>query len=151
LPGSHLLFEWIGAGFQMRPFNSRLFPAGAGAIFVPDASHVGILVERVDGLEDIRIRIETSEADWETALPGVRGPALILPLGQLVYLDMTGIVVRNPDGTEVRIPGQISRRCSLAQMGAGWVGVTDHANGSQYPVRVTAGREGFYGLPEVGQ
>ena len=152
LPGSHLLFEWISRGFQMLPFNSRLFPAGAvRAIFAPDAAHVGVLVERADGMEDIRILLATGEADSEAALPGVRRAVLILPTGQLIYTEMTGVVVRNADGSEVHIPGQISRRCSLAQMGAGWVGVTDPASGSQYALRVTAGREGFYVLPEVSQ
>jgi hypothetical protein len=152
LPGSHLLFEWIGAGFQMVPVNSRLFPAGAvRAIFAPDAAHVGLLVERLDGLQDIRILLDTGEADSEAAIPGVRGAVLILPAGQLIYTEMTGVVVRNADGVEVHIPGQISVHCSLAQMGAGWVEVTDHASSSRFAVRVNAGREGFFALPEVSQ
>lgn len=152
LPGAHLLFEWTGTGFQMVPFNSALFPAGAArAIFAPDAAHVGVLVERVDGLKDVRILLATGDADSEAAIAGVRGPALFLSSGELVYTDMNGLVVRNPDGAEAHILGQISRHCRLAQMGAGWVEVADSSTGSQYAVRVTAGREGFYALPEVSQ
>lgn len=150
LPTEQLLLKWTGAGFQTVSLNSVLFPAGAvQAIFAPDASHVGMLVQRVDGLMDIRVRVATGDVDSQTVISGVRTPALILSSGELIHTDRNGIVVRRADGTEVNILGQMPARFSLAQMGAGWIALTDSSSGAQYAVRVTTGREGFYCLPAI--
>jgi len=150
LPSAHLLLEWEGTGFQILPFNSGLFPPDSvRAIFAPDSSHVGVLVQRANGLTDIRVPIATGEEDSDTVVPGVRGPAIVLSTGQLIYADPTGVMLRNPDGTEVHILGSIPAHFSLAQIGAAWVQLTDTSSGSQYAIRVAPGREGFYSLPEV--
>jgi|SRR5271165_82661 len=150
LPDPHLLLEWLGSTFQIVPFNAGLFPSRAvRAIFAPDPSHVGILVQRVNGLTDIRVPVATGQEDSQTVLPGVRGPALVLSTGQLIYADSNGIVVRNADGTEVHVLGSIPAHFSLAQIGTAWVQLTDTSSGSQYAIRVAPGREGFYSLPEV--
>jgi hypothetical protein len=152
LASARLLFEWVGAGFQMLAFDSRLFPAGAVCgIFAPDAAHVGFLVQRVNGLRDIRVLIETGQADSQVALAGVTAPALMLASGELVYADANGIAIRKTDASELHIHAQLPARFSFVQMGAGWVGLGDSSSGAQYAIRVAAGREAFYQLPQVDQ
>jgi hypothetical protein len=152
LPAAHLLLQWTGTTFQMVPFNSGLFPAGSvRAIFTADYAHVGILVQRVDGLWDIRIQIRTGESDSQTVLSGVHGPALVMSSGELIFTRASAIVIRKTDGSEVHLAAELPSSFSLAQMGAGWAILTDSSTGAQLAVRVTAGRESVYSLPKASR
>jgi hypothetical protein len=149
---AHLLYEWSGTGFQTVPFDAQLFPpAAVRAIFAPDAAHVGFLVQRVDGLRDIRVLTETGEADSQAALAGVTAPALILNSGELVYTCANGIVIRRADASEIHIPAQFPVGISLSQMGTGWAVLTNLTTGANFALRTTPGRESLYLLPEVSQ
>ncbi len=149
---AHLLFQWQGAGFQVLPFDAQLFPAGAvRSVFAPDAAHVGFLVQRIDGLLDIRVLIETGQADSQTSLAGVSEPALMLASGELVYADANGIAIRRPGVTEIHLSAHLPVSFSLAQMGDGWVALTNLSGGARFAVHTTVGRESFYSLPQVSQ
>jgi hypothetical protein len=76
---------------------------------------------------------------------------LALALGELVFSDAGGIVLRNPDGSEVHIAAQLPAKFSLQQMDGGWVQLSDLGAPRRFAIRVVAGREGFYQLPEAGQ
>jgi hypothetical protein len=149
---SHLLYRWQGTGFQTLPFDSDLFPAGAvRSIFAPDAAQVGFLVQRMDGLREIRVLIETGQAGFETPLAGVGAPALMLASGELVYAGANGIGIRRPDGSEIHVGAHLPISFSLTQMGEGWVAVSDLLTGAQFALRTTPGREGLFSLPQVSQ
>ena len=152
LPGPNLLFAWYGAGFQMLPFDCQLFPAAAVVgISAPDAAHVVFLVQAGDGLQEISVLTETSQAESQTALPGIAAPALRLASGALVYTDGKGIVIRAADSSEVHLDGQLPPGFSLAPMGADWLELSDLSSTARFAIRVTAGREALYSLPEVDQ
>ncbi len=136
----------------MVPFDCQLFPPSAVlAISAPDRGHVAFLIQRDHGLGEVRVLIETGEADSQEALPGVDAPALRLSSGELIYTDANGIVIRKADATEIHLNAQLPASFSLAQMGAGWVELSDLASSARFAIRVTPGRERLYFLPEVSQ
>jgi len=152
LESVNLLFEWCGSGFQMVRFDGNLFLADSVlSIFAPDALHVGFLVRRGGDLLDVRIAVDSGESDSQATINGVTAPALILASGDIVYADADGLVIRRADASEVHLNAQLPSGFSLAQMGAGWVALTDFGSGAQFAVRVTPGREGIYTLPGVNQ
>lgn len=152
LANSNLLFQWYGTGFQMVPFDCQLFPSSAVvAISAPDRWHVAFLIQRDHGLGEVRVLIETGESDSQSALPGVRAPALRLSSGELIYTDANGIVIRRAEATEIHLNAQLPASFALAQMGAGWVELSDLASSARFAIRVTPGHEGLYFLPEVSQ
>ena len=152
LLGPNLLFQWYGRGFQMIPFDCRLFPASAVlGISAPDAAHVVFLIQNDNGLQEIRVLVESGELDSQTALPGVNAPALRLATSELVYADANGLVIRKTDASEVHLNALLPANFSLAQMGADWAELSDVASTARFAIRVTPGHEGFYALPEVSQ
>lgn len=152
LPGANLLFEWSGTGFQMVPFDCQLFPPSAVVgISAPDRWHVAFLIQRDQSPWEIRVAIETGESDSQAALTGVNTPAMKLPSGELVYTDSNGIVIRKADASEIHLSAQLPASFSLAQMGAGWVELSDLGSSARFAIHVTPGRESFYFLPEVSQ
>ena len=152
LPSANLLFEWYGTGFQMVPFDCQLFPPSAVvAISAPDRGHAAFLIQRDHGLGEIRVLIESGESDSQEVLPGVSAPAMKLSSGELIYADANGMVIRKADATEIHLSTQLPASFSFAQMGAGWVELSDLASSARSAVRVTPGHEGLYLLPEVSQ
>jgi hypothetical protein len=151
-PSVNLLLLWNGGSFQLVLYDWGAFPANAvRAIASPDPEHAAILVQRDDGLWDLRILLATGDMDSQAALPGVNAPALMLPDGDIVYSDAKGIVVRRPDASEAHLGARLPAVYSLQQMGDGWVQLRDLGGCAQFAVRVKAGREAFYALPEVHQ
>jgi len=152
LPSANLLLEWYGSGFQMVPFDCQFFPASAVmAISAPDRGHVAFLIQRDHGLGEARALIESGGFDSQEALPGVHAPALRLASGELIYADANGIVIRKADATEIHLSAQLPASFAFAQMGAGWVELSDLASNARSALRGTPGREGLYFLPEVSQ
>jgi len=152
LASANLLFEWYGTGFQMVPFDCQLFPPSAVVgISAPDRWHVAFLIQRDHGPWEIRVLIETGESDSQALLTGVNTPALRLASGELVYTDANGIVIRKADATEIHLNAQLPGSFSLAQMGAGWVELSDLGSSARFAIRITPGRESLYFLPEVNQ
>jgi hypothetical protein len=151
-PNKNLLLLWNGGGFQLVLFDWNAFPASAvRSIALPDPYHVSAIIQRDDGLWDVRMLLATGEVDSRAALPGVNAPALMLPTADLVYAGATGLVVRRLDGTETRIDAQLPANFSLQQMGDGWVQVRDLDGCPQLALRVTPSREGLFVLPGEDQ
>ena len=152
LASANLLFAWYGTVFQMVPFDCQLFPPSAVVgISAPDRGHVAFLIKRDHRPWEIRVLVETGASDSQAALTGANTPALRLASGELVYADANGIVIRKADATEIHLNAQLPLSFSFAQMGAGWVALSDLGSSARFAIRVTPGRESLYFLPEVSQ
>jgi hypothetical protein len=121
------------------------------SVALPDSYHAALIVQRDDGLWDVRVVLASGEIDAQTAIPGVGAPVLMLPGGGFVYGDGNGTVLRKPDGSERHIRTPLPAAFEFEQMGRDWIQVRDLAGGSQFAVRVTESREQSYQLPEVAQ
>lgn len=141
---------WDGQAFQ----SVSMDMSAMGTVVAISSQRDGegaVIVQRDDGLWDVRILLATGEVTSETAINGVLAPLLALSSGWLIYRDTDGIVVRKPDGTETHIAAQLPANIVLQQMGDGWIQVRDLDTLNQFAVRVTENREQFYGLPGVDQ
>jgi len=152
LAGTGILLAWDGQTFQ----SVLLPPDFSGAVTMlsiasPDARHAVAIVQRDDGLWEVRLLLATGEVVSQRAILGVTAPLLMLATGSLVYSDASGIVVRKTDGSESHIAARLPANFAFQQMGDGWIQVRDLDNGSQFAVCVTEGREQFYELPGVSQ
>ena len=116
-----------------------------------DAEQAALIMQRDDGLWDVRIRLSTGELISQTAILGITAPVLMLATGELIYSDANGIVVRKPDGAEKHIDAQLPPTFAFQQIGEGWIQVRDLATQQQYALRLTEGKEQFYALPGVDQ
>ncbi len=149
-PDTGLLLAWNNGSFQLTYLDWSAFPSAAvRAIASPDPFHADFIVQRDDGLWDVRMQLATGAMESQAALPSVTGPVLVLSSGELVYGDGQGIVIRRSDGSETRVDAQRPANYSLRQMGDGWVAVRDLDGCAQFAVRTAAGQEAFYVLPEV--
>jgi len=141
LSAANVLLQWSDGVFQQVPFAS----ATVLSIAVVEAGQAALILQRDDGLWDVRILLSTGETISQTALLGVAAPALMLATGELLYADANGIVVRKPDGSEKHIAAQLPSTFAFQQMGDGWIQIREYA------VRLTDGKEQFYALPGVDQ
>jgi hypothetical protein len=110
-----------------------------------------LIVQRDTGLWELGVELATGAIVWQTALPGVTAPVLMLASGGLLYRDAKGVVVRSVDGTEKHIAAHLPARLAFGQMGDGWVQVTDLASGRMSALNIQPGHEAYYLLPEVRQ
>ncbi len=149
LPDGNTLIEWAGGKFETLPFRSE--PDIVLAIALPNAFEASLIVERSDGIWQVELPFTRSRVNSQKALPGVTAPVLALASGDLIYADAAGIVLRKPDNSELHIAGQLPKEFSLTQMDRDWVQLSDLASLRRYAIRLTAGREGFYQLPEAVQ
>lgn len=147
LPNVNVLLQWSDGVFQQVPLAS----ANVLSIAAVDSDQAAFVLQRDDGLWDVRILLSTGEVISQTALLGVAAPALMLATGELLYGDANGIVVRKLDGSEKHIDAQLPATFAFRQMGDGWIQVRDLATQQQYAVRLTDGKEQFYALPGVDQ
>jgi len=148
LPNANVLLQWSDGVFQQVPLDP---PTTVLSIAAVDAGQAALILQRDDGLWDVRILLSSGEVISQTALLGVAAPALMLATGELLYGDANGIVVRTPDGSEKHIDAQLPTTFAFQQMGDGWIQVRDLATQQQYAVRLTDGKEQFYALPGVDQ
>jgi len=149
LPSSNTFIEWTGGQFTTLPFRPE--QDLVLAIALPNAFEASLFVQRSDGIWQIQFPFTRSRVNSQKALPGVTAPISALPTGDLVYAGANGIVLRHPDGSELRITAQLPAAFSFSQMDSDWVQLTDLASPRRYAIRLTQGREGFYQLPEAGQ
>ncbi len=149
VPSDNSLIEWAGGKFEILPFRPE--PDIVVAIALPNAFEASLIVQRSNGIWQVQLPFTRSRINSQKALPGVRAPVLALASGDLVYADANGIVLRKPDNSELHIPGKLPAQFALTQMDSDWVQLSDLASPRRYAVRITAGREGFYQLPEAGQ
>jgi hypothetical protein len=148
LPDANILLHWSDGVFQQVPLDP---PTNVLSIASIDAGQAALILQRDDGLWDVRVLLSTGETISQTALLGVTAPALMLATGELIYGDANGIVVRKPDGAEKHIDAQLPLTFAFQQIGDGWIQVRDLATQQQYAVRLTEGKEQFYALPGVDQ
>jgi hypothetical protein len=152
LTSANALLAWKGGVFEAVPFDPTTLAANAViSIAMTDSRRAAMIVQRDDGLWDVRIDLTTGAVEAQTALPGVTAPLLILSSSELVYSDAGGIVVRNSDGYERHISAQLPASFVLQQMGDGWIQLRDLDGGRQFAIRITQNREQYYQLPETGQ
>jgi hypothetical protein len=152
IPATNALLAWDGAAFNPVPFDPTALAASAAlSIAAPHSGHAALIVQREDGLWDVRVQLATGEIEAQTAIPGISGPVLMLANGDLVYTDADRIVVRKRDGSERHISAQLPVSFALQQMGDGWIQLRDLGSSRQFAIRVTQNREQYYQLPEGGQ
>jgi hypothetical protein len=148
LPDANVLLQWSDGVFQQVPFVP---PTNVLSIASIDAGQAALILQRDDGLWDVRVLLSTGEVISQTAILGMTAPALLLATGELIYGDANGIVARKPDGAEKHIDAQLPPTFAFQQIGEGWIQVRDLATQQQYAVRLTEGKEQFYALPGVDQ
>ena len=149
---SNTLLQRNGATLRPVPLDWAALAADAVlSITAPDPDHAAMLVQRKDGVWDVRVLLATGDVDSQTALPAETGPACMLASGDVVSSDDGGLVVYKADGSVVHIAARLPDSFSLQQMGDQWLQLRDLANGEEFAVRVSKDREGFYALPEVSR
>jgi hypothetical protein len=152
MPAANTLLAWDGGAFDPVPFDPTTLAGSAVlSIAAPHPGHTSMIVQREDGLWDVRVQLATGEIDAQTAIPGVAAPVLMLANRELVYSDVNGIVLRSSDGTERHISAQLPANFTLQQMGEGWIQLRDLGSRQQFAIRITPNREQYYQLPEGGQ
>ena len=152
LIATNTLLVWNVGAFNILPFDATALGANAVlSIAAPDSGHAAMIVQRDDGLWDVRVLLVTGEIDAQTALLGVAAPVLMLSTGEIVSSDSDGIVLRKTDGSERHISAVLPASFALQQMGEGWLQVQDLASGRQFAIRIAQNREQSYQLPGVDQ
>jgi len=149
LASSNTLIEWTGGHFATVPFRPE--PDIVVSIALPNAFEASLIVQRNDGIWEVKFPFTHARVVSQKALMGVTAPVLALASGDLVYADSKGILLRKPDNSELHIPGRLPEKFSLNQMDSDWVQLSDLASPRRFAIRLTPGREGFYQLPEAGQ
>lgn len=149
---SNTLLQWSGATLTPVPLDWTALAADAVlSIAEPDSDHAAMLVQRKDGVWDVRVVLATGEADSQTALPAVTPPSCMLANGDVVSSDDSGLVVYKADGSAIHIAAHLPDSFSLQQMGDRWLQLRDLTNAEEFAVRTSKDREGFYALPEVSR
>lgn len=150
IPGSREIVRFTGGHFTPRTVTLDV-PSVVSVAF-PSIRQASLIVQRDgSGLWELRVELSDGHVDSQTALTGLTAPILELPSKELVSSDSQGIVVTRPDGSQIHISGRLPAHFALQQMSAGWVQVSDLDSAARFAVRVIAGHEGFYTLPEVRQ
>lgn len=148
LVSSNTLVEWRDNGFVPLGLRPEIAPHTIVAIALPSSSEVLLFVETDAEISEVAFPLNRASAYSQRVLSGIAAPLLSLPSGDLVYRDATGIVVRKPDASEVRIAASLPASFSLRQMNRDWVQLSDLNSAARFAIRATPGREGFYRLPE---
>jgi hypothetical protein len=146
------LLAWNGQAFEVVPLDFSMLSASAVlSIATPRFGPAKMIIQRDDGLWELRIRIATGEIVGQTAIPGISAPVLMLASEELIYAGANDIVLRSASGSETHVRASLPASFEFEQMGQAWIQVRDLTLGQQFAVRITPNREQFYQLPEVGQ
>jgi hypothetical protein len=152
IASSNLLMEWRGSAFAPVSLNDEdAIPDAVLAIAFPTPFEASLIVQRKDTIWKLNFPLGRVGEVSQNSIIGVHAPLLMLPSGDLIYSDATGVVVRRSDASEVRIAAPLPASFSLQQMNLDWVQLTDLNSGARFAIRATPGREGFYQLPESQQ
>jgi hypothetical protein len=141
IPSSNKLVECKAGQLFAMPFHSEL--GTVLAIALSNAFEASLIVQREDEIWEV--------GSSERALPGITAPVLALASGRLLYHDANGIVLRNPDNSDVHIAARLPAKFALQQMDSDWVELSDLAAGRRFAIRTLTGHEALYELPEAGQ
>lgn len=143
---------WDGQQFQPAAFDLSAFDSPVViSIASPNDGEAQVVLQREDGLWDMRLQLADGSVTSRSAIPGVTAPMLALSTGNLIYRDEAGLVLRKPDGSELHIPAQLPANIVFQQMGDGWIQIRDLDTSAQFAVRITEGREQLYQLPGVDE
>jgi hypothetical protein len=145
IASSNALVEWSGSAFV--PVSVNISDTVVSIAF-PAPLKASLLIQRGDTIWRLSFPLGTAGASSQNALIGLHAPVLALPSGQLVYRDTGGIVIRSTDASEIHIGASLPASFSLQQMNRDWVQLSDLNSSRRFAIRATAGREGFYQLPE---
>jgi hypothetical protein len=149
IASSNSLIEWRGSAFAPVSLQDQeLIPGAVLAIAFPTPSEVSLIFESGGVICKLGLPLGKQGSISESSLAGVQAPLLVLPSGDVVYRDAAGIVIRKSGAAEVRIAASLPALFSLQQMNRDWVQLTDLNSSAHFAIRATAGREGFYRLPE---
>jgi hypothetical protein len=152
IASSNEMVEWRGSAFAPVSLNDEGAMTDAVlAIAFPTPFEASLIVQRKDTIWKLNFPLGRVGEVSQNAIIGVHAPVLMLPSGDLIYPDATGIVVRRSDASEVRIAATLPASFSLQQMNQEWVQLTDLNSRARFAIRTTLGREGFYQLPESQQ
>ena len=130
LPDANVLLQWLDGVFQQVPLDS---PTNVLSIASIDAGQAAFILQRDDGLWDVRILLSTGEMISQTLLLGITAPALMLATGEVIYGDANGIVVRKPNGVEKHIDTQLAPTFAFQQIGEGWIQVLGRQHSRRWP------------------
>jgi hypothetical protein len=124
------------------------------AVAAPDRASALMGVARGQEIWLVKVSTESGQVLDERLLPGVAGRMHLLGDGSVLYTDHGDLVWRTRDGLEKRFALEAGVD-AFAPLGASWVAITArHADAeglTRYGLRLDAGREGLYQLPEVAQ
>lgn len=124
------------------------------AIAAPDDASALLAVARGEEVWLVSISTESGEVTGERLLAGVTGRVHLTADGSVLYTENGDLVWRGGDGAEKRFTLGAEVR-SFASFGSGWVAAWAQHTGAEEPtlygLRLDAGREGLYQLPEVAQ
>ena len=152
LIGANAWMTWDGQQFQPAAFDLSAFDSPVIiSVASPNDGEAQIILQRDDGLWDIRLQLADGSMTSQSTIPGVMAPVLALATGNLIYRDEAGLVLRKPDGSELHIPAQLPPNIAFQQMGDGWIQIRDLDTSNQFALRITEGREQLYQLPGVDE
>ena len=124
------------------------------AVAAPDRASALLGVARGEEIWLVKVATESGAVLDERLLPGVAGRVHLVGDGSVLYTDRGELVWRATDGIEQRFALEAVVD-AFAPLGASWVAITArHADAegvTHYGLRLDAGREGLYQLPEVAQ
>ncbi|MCE5307940.1 MAG: hypothetical protein LLG20_09865 [Acidobacteriales bacterium] len=154
IPESLQLARMVEDRLETVPVDPERLGGEVAAIAARDRFHALVAVARGDQIWLAGISTENGEVTGERLLAGVTGRVHLLEDESVLFQENADLVWRANDGNEKRFPlaGEIR---SFAPLGAGWVAISvqhDRASGpTRYGLRLDAGREGIYQLPEAAQ
>jgi len=149
LPKSGEVLHYAAGRFIPRPL--KLVDASVVSIAFPNPLEASVIIQREDGLWDIRARLSDGHVESQAAFKVLTAPVLELATGELVSAEDLGVLLTKPDGSQLHIPAQVPASFTLQQMSNGWLQIADLAGPARFAVRLTSGHEGFYTLPEARQ
>ena len=149
LSESGTLLQWRNGAFARVFLDSAALAGPVAAIAAPDLDHAEFFVQRESDLWDVRISLDNGQVDSQSVLAGITAPLLALPSRDFVYSDSSGLILRRADASEIHIAAHLPERFSLQQMGEEWLQIRDLDDGHSLAVRIAAGKESSYQLPDV--
>ena len=143
LSQSQTLLKWNTDRLEPALFNLDLLAGDVQTIASPAQDRTTVVVKRGDGLWLVDLDLGT-----QTLLPGIEGPVLLRNNGSLLYTGAQGLMLRQADRSEQPFESSIAV-ASFELMGKDWVHITERDSSRHFAIRLEAGREQLYQLPEA--
>ena len=142
------LYHWRGNGWQRVPLGPDQDGDEIIAVAGTRSGMISLVFHRDGACWLRKLSARSGRVRFESLLPGVSEPLLLLPGGALLYADGNRLVVRDARGAETRveIPAPVA---GLERMGKSWVHGLDPAGGAGMAIRVSGAGIEFSQLPGV--